>query len=108
MIDSGIGAGAGVSYINYELNEDNQKKYKLEAITLATEDARAKAAALAEGSGSSLGSLVSISSSEFGYVPWLAASADSVKGESGAEVATSITPSEQEITASVTAVFRIR
>jgi len=107
-IDSGVSAGAGVSYINYELNEENQKKYKLEAITLATEDAGAKAAALAEGSGSSLGSLVSISSSEFGYVPWLAASADSVKGESGSAVATTINPSEQEITASVTAVFRIR
>ena len=103
-----IGAGAGVSYINYELNDDNQKKYKVEAIKLATEDARTKAEALAEGSGSRLGSLVSVSSSEWGYVPWLAASEDAVKGSSGAEIATSITPSEQEITASVTAVFRIR
>ncbi len=107
-IDAGVGAGAGVSYINYEINEENQKKYKIEAIKLATEDARAKAGALAEGSGSSLGSLISVSSSEFGYVPWLAASEDAVKGSSGAEIATSINPTEQEISASVTAVFRIR
>jgi uncharacterized protein YggE len=107
-IDAGVGAGAGVSYINYELNEENQKKYKVDAIKSATEDARTKAEALAEGAGSSLGSLVSISTSEFGYVPWLAASADSMKGSSGAEVATSINPSEQEVSASVTAVFRIR
>jgi len=108
VIDAGIGAGAGVSYINFELNEDNQKRYKVEAIKIATEDARTKAEALAEGSGSRLGSLVSVSSNEWGYVPWLAASESSVKGSSGADIATSITPSEQEISASVTAVFRIR
>ena len=108
VIDAGIGAGAGISYINYELNEDNQNKYKIDAIKKATEDARLKAEALAEGSGSSLGSLVSISTNDFGYVPWLAASEDAVKGSSGAEIATSITPSEQEISATVTAVFRIR
>jgi len=108
VIDAGVGAGAGVSYINYELNEENQNKYKTEAIKKATEDARLKAEALAEGAESKLGSLVSISTSDFGYVPWLAASEDSVKGSSGAEIATSINPIEQEVTASVTAVFRIR
>jgi len=108
VIDAGVGAGAGISYINYELNEDNQKKYKVEAIKLATEDARLKAEALAEGSGSNLGSLVSVSSSEWGYVPWMAADAGAVMEKSGAEIATSITPSEQEITATVSAVFRIR
>ncbi len=108
VIDAGIGAGAGVSYINFELNDANQNKYKVEAIKLATEDARLKAEALAVGSGSSLGSLVSVSSNEWGYVPWLAASEAAVGGKSGADVATSITPSEQEISASVTAVFRIR
>lgn len=108
VIDAGVGAGAGVSYINYELNDENEAKYKIEAIKLATEDARAKAEALAEGTGGSLGSLVSVSSSEWGYVPWLAVSEDSAKGSSGAEIATSINPNEQEISASVTAVFRIR
>ena len=108
VIDAGIGAGAGISYINFELNEENQKKYKVEAIKLATEDAKTKAEALAEGSGSSLGSLISVSTSEWGYVPWMAASEDAVKGSSGAEIATSITPSEQQISATVSATFRIR
>src|SRR3989304_6551877 len=82
VIDAGVGAGAGISYINYELNEDNQKKYKVEAIKLATEDARLKTEALAEGSGSNLGSLVSVSSSEWGYVPWMAADAGAVMEKS--------------------------
>ncbi|MEX2017315.1 MAG: SIMPL domain-containing protein [Candidatus Pacearchaeota archaeon] len=108
VIDGGVGAGAGISYINYELNEENQKKYKIDAIKTATEDARTKAEALAEGSGSSLGSLVSISTSEWGYVPWLAADSASVMEKSGAEIQTSINPSEQEVSATVVAVFRIR
>jgi uncharacterized protein YggE len=107
VIDAGVGAGAGISYINYELSSANQSKYKAEAIKLATEDARTKAEALAEGAGSRLGSLVSVSSSDFSYMPWLAASADSVKGESGAAIATQINPSEQEVSAAVTAVYRI-
>ncbi|OGJ13140.1 hypothetical protein A3K62_02335 [Candidatus Pacearchaeota archaeon RBG_16_35_8] len=108
VIDAGVGAGAGISYINYELNEDNQKKYKVEAIKLATEDARLKAEALAEGAGSSLGSIVSVSSSEWGYVPWLAADSSAVMEKGGAEIATEINPNEQEISATVNAVFRIR
>lgn len=110
VIDAGIGAGAGINYINYELTAENQKKYKIDAIKSATQDATEKAEALAEGAGASLGRLVSISTNEFNYYPWMAyAQADSggvVK--SGAEIATSITPSEQEISASVTAVFKIR
>lgn len=108
IIDAGVGAGAGISYINYELNDNNQAKYKIEAIKLATADAKEKAEALAEGAGSNLGSLVSISTSEFGYRPWLAVSEDSAKGSSGEEIQTSITPSEQEVSATVVAVFRIR
>lgn len=108
VIDAGIGAGAGISYLNFEISEENQSIYKIEAIKLATEDAKAKATALAEGSGSELGSLVSVSSSDFNYVPWLAASSDAVKEESGSAIATSINPSEQEISATVTAIFRIK
>lgn len=109
-IDAGINAGAGINYINYELSEENQRVYKIEAIKSATQDATEKAGALAEGAGQSLGKLVSISTSEFGYYPWAAYATTDSGGitKSGAEIATSITPSEQEISASVTAIFRIR
>ena len=108
-IDAGINAGAGIGYINYELTEENQKAYKVVAIKAATEDATEKARALAEGAGQDLGRLVSISTSEFGYYPWAAyAVSDSGIGKSGAEIATSITPSEQDVSATVTAVFKIR
>ena len=110
VIDAGIGAGAGINYINYELTAENQKKYKIDAIKSATQDATEKAEALAEGAGASLGRLVSISTNEFNYYPWMAYAQEDSGGvvKSGAEIATSITPSEQEISASVTAVFKIR
>lgn len=105
-LDAGIEAGAGISYINYELTEENQNKYKAEAIKKASEDLRIKAAAIAEGAGQKLGKLVSISTDEFNYVPWLAVS-DGVTKESSSEIAAKITPSEQEISARVTGVFRL-
>lgn len=108
VIDSGIDAGAGVSYINFELSQENQNKYKAEAMKLAAQDATSKAQGVAEGLNKKLGSLVSVSIDDYNYIPWLArdfagASAPEIK-----EAATDIVPSEQEISARVTAVFRIR
>jgi len=109
-IDAGIDAGAGIGYINYEITSENQNKYKTEAIKKATEDSRTKAEALAVGAGRELGKLVSISTSDFGYVPWLAYSAEgvSVSKADSSQIESRITPSEQEVSSSVTAVFKIK
>jgi len=110
VISAGIDAGSGISYLNYELTDENQSKYKIDAIKMATEDARKKAEALALGSQSKLGKLVSVSTSDFGYVPWLAYSADagSITKENSGEIESRITPSTQEISSAVTVIFRIR
>lgn len=106
VLDAGIKAGAGISYINYEITKENQEKYKSEAIKTATENAKTKAEAIASGAGQKLGRLVSVASSDFGYVPWLAVSeADAKAGSS--EIVNQINPSSQEVTASVTAVFKL-
>ncbi len=105
-LDAGIDAGAGIRYINYELTDENQNKYKAEAIKKAAEDSRIKATAIADGAGQRIGEIVSISTDEFNYVPWLAVSESAAK-ESSADIATKITPSEQEISARVAAVFRM-
>ncbi|HEX9741075.1 MAG TPA: SIMPL domain-containing protein, partial [Ignavibacteriaceae bacterium] len=110
VIDAGVGAGAGIGYINFELNKENENKYKAEAITLATEDAKIKAEALAYGAGKKLGRLVSVSTSDFGYQPWRVFSSDSglEVAEAKEAVSTDINPSDQTVSASVTAVFKIR
>jgi len=110
VIDIGVGAGAGISYINFEIGDNNQKIYKIHAIKEATEDAKAKAQALAEGVGKNLGNLVSVSSSDFSYYPrtLYSISENGVADAAQAKAATDIQPSEQEVTASVTAVFKLR
>lgn len=108
VIDSGIDAGAGISYINFELSQENQNKYKAEAMRLAAQDATSKAEGVAEGLGKNLGSLVSVTINDYGYVPWLAYDASGVRPAEAKEAATNIVPNEQQISATVTAVYKIR
>ena len=108
IVDASLTAGASISSVNFELSMEKQNEAKAEAIKLAAEDAKLKAEALAGGVGKKLGSLVSISSSDFYYSPWNVYTADSYGSTAVKEAVTSITPSEQEITASVNAVFKIK
>jgi len=109
-IDAGVSAGAGISSINFELSQEKQNDYKAEALELAAQDAKIKAQATASGLGNKIGELVSVQTSNFGYYPWNVYSGSGrMEDAMYAKVAsTSITPSEQEVTASVTAVFKLK
>jgi len=107
VIDSSVEAGATVNSVNFELSLERQNQYKAEAIKLAGRDAQIKVQALAEGVGKRVGELISISSSDFYYMPWKIYESSSSSVD--LKVATTnIQPSEQEITASVTAIFEIK
>jgi len=112
VIDAGVNAGAGVSSINFELSQESQNKYKAEAMKLAAEDARIKADAIASGFDKRVGKLVSTYVDDFGYYPWnLYASSESGAMEDARmakDVVANIQPGEKEITASVSATFRLR
>jgi len=112
VIDSGVGAGAGISHISFELSQEKQNEYKAEAIKLAAEDAKIKAQAIADGLGKKLGSLVSTSDSDFRYRPWDVYRATEAGSDENVvmakQAATNINPGEQQITAQVTAVFRLK
>ncbi len=110
LIDAGANSGAGINYINFELSDELQQKYKSEAIKLAAQDAKIKAEAIAEGFDKKIGKLVSVSLSDFGYYPWIAYdfSASSGSIESAKEEAIKITPSEREVTAYVGAVYKLK
>jgi hypothetical protein len=110
VLDAGVKAGAGVSYINYELTTESQNKYKAEAMKLAAQDALIKATAVAQGFDKEVGKLVSTSVSDYGYSPWMAYSGSGLKMDSAEiSVATSnIQPTEQEISSSVMAVYKLR
>ncbi len=118
VIDAGADAGAGISYINFELSQELQNQYKAEALELASKDAQIKADAVASGFGKRAGRLVSVQVSDFGYYPWniFTAREDAEGGEGYAteenaaiakQAVTEISPGEQEITARISATFRI-
>lgn len=110
VVDAGVSAGAGVSYINFELSTEKQNEYKAEALKDAAEDAKIKAGAIAEGLGKRLGRLVSTSESSFNYYPWAlyeSSGGASTDASSIKEATTSITPGEQEVSANVRATFKL-
>ena len=110
VVDSGVNAGAGVSYISFELSQELQNKYKAEALKLAAEDAKIKAEAIAGGLGQKIGKLVSTSGNDFNYHPWRvyeSAGASTMDAALVKSEATNIQPGEQEVSASVTAVFKL-
>jgi uncharacterized protein len=114
VIDAGISAGAGISYIDFELSSAMESNYKAQALTQATQDAKAKAQAIATGLGKKLGRLVSVTESSFNYYPWrLYDSASSGSGSpsaTGAEAKSAtanITPNQQEVSASIIAVYKL-
>ena len=115
VIDAGVKAGAGISYINFELTQESQNEYKAQALKEASEDAMIKADAIASGVDKKVGELVSIQTSDFGYYPWNVYTASAAGGayrEEDAimakEAATSIQPGEQDISASITATFKLK
>lgn len=108
VIDAGVDAGAGISYINFELSQDKQNEYKTEALKQATEDARAKAEGIASGLGKRVGRLVSVSTSEFDYYPWrLYESGVNMDAEAAKAATTNIQPGEQDIYGKVSVSYKI-
>lgn len=109
IVDASVDAGALVNYINFELSNAKLNEYKAAALADASKDAKAKAEAVASGLGKELGSLVSVSSSEYNYAPYplyrMEAAAEGVDVKT---VATDIQPKNLEVTATVSVVYEIK
>ncbi|VVB79084.1 Uncharacterised protein [uncultured archaeon] len=114
VIDAGVNAGAMLNYINFELSTQKQNEYKAQALKEAGADARIKAQAIAEGLGMKVGSLVSVSTSNFYYQPWNIYSARGGVEMMATDVAdakvatTNIVPGTQEVTANINVVYKLR
>lgn len=107
VIDSAVDAGATIGYMNFALSTELQNKHKAEAMKVAASDAKVKAESVAEGFDSSLGKLVSVQVNNFEYYPWMAYGAmeDSAMMKSAA---TDIQVGEKEVSARVSATYRLR
>lgn len=108
VVDASVDAGGLIDYINYDLSTAKQNQYKATALSAASEDAKTKAEAIASGLGESLGNLVSVSSSEYNYVPYpiynmVAGSAPSV----AKQAATNLPTQNIDVTGTVSVVYQI-
>ena len=108
IVDSSVDAGAtNIQGINFELSQEKQNQIKTEAISKASEDAKIKAQATAQGLNAKLGRVKSVTIADYNYYPFPIYTA-----ESGADVrkvvSTEILPSKLEVTANVNVVFEIQ
>lgn len=108
VVDSGVNSGAYVNYINYELSPDMQNKYKALAMKSAAKDARVKAESVAEGFNKNLGKLVSVNVDSYNYYPVRAYSAGAAMEKTSVDSAISnMQPGEQDVTARVSATYKL-
>lgn len=107
IIDAAVDAGATIGYINFALSTELQNKYKAEAMKVAARDAKVKAESVAEGFDARLGKLVSVQVNDFRYSPWMAYGVmeDAAVMKSAA---TDIQVGEEEVTARVSATYKLR
>lgn len=112
IIDAGVNSGAGISSINFELTQQSQNDDKAQALKLASQDAEIKANAIASGFGKQAGKLISVQTSDFVYEPWNVYSSSGVSPTTDVALAkaaaANIQPSQQEVTATITATFRLK
>ncbi len=107
IVDVSVNAGATVIQgINFELSQEKQNEIKVEAISKASEDARLKAQATADGLSAKLGKVKSVTVSDYNYFPF-----PYYRAESGVAVkeavATEILPSNLDVRATVNVVFEL-
>lgn len=108
IVDSVVDAGALVSYINFELSPEKNNEYKSKVLTEASKDAKVKAESIAAGLGKKLGSLVSVSSQDYNYMPYPLYRSDVAGAESAKVAATNIQPKNLDISANVAVVYNIK
>ena len=111
VIDRVVIDGALVNSLQFELEKEHEQELKAEALESATGDAKTKAEAIARGSGGKLGKLVSITTNDYYYLPYVAyeARAGSATDASAVkEAATQISTSNIQINAQVNAVYSFR
>ncbi|MCX6711416.1 MAG: SIMPL domain-containing protein [Candidatus Woesearchaeota archaeon] len=108
IVDTAVKAGAtGVDSINFELSKDQQNKIKREALANATEDAKLKAEAIANGLNAKLGKVISVTENSYNYIPYPLFRGGAVADAEKA-VSTSIEPQNLDITATVNVVYQIK
>ncbi len=106
LVDTGVSAGAnGVDTILFTLSDTKEKQVRDQALRAAGVKAKEKAETLASSVGTSLGKVISVSESNFNYIPYRFESVSS--GMMTKTEPTQIQPQNLEITATIAVVYEV-
>ena len=101
-------AGALINYVQFGLTEEKQKAYDMQALQMATADAKSKASSLVTTAGGMLGKVISIQESGYGYPPFPYYARDAVMEAAAGKSSVEILPGEVMVTKSVTITYELR
>lgn len=113
IVDAVVAQEALVNSIQFELSQERQNEYKQQVLSDAAEDARAKAAATADGLGKDLGRLVAVQSQDFYYPGPVYAYQKSYDSAGGSDVfavreaAANLTPGDIDVNANIVVQYKL-
>ncbi|MDP4012257.1 MAG: SIMPL domain-containing protein [Candidatus Nanoarchaeia archaeon] len=106
IVDAAVNGGAtGIDYINFEISEARKSELKKQVLEMASKDAREKAQAIASGLNAKIGDIVSVTTSDYDYMPIPIYRADA--GMALEKAVTDISPKELEVSANVQVTFEL-
>jgi uncharacterized protein YggE len=109
LLDTAVNAGAnGIDSVSFGLTEEKQKEVSREALRMASVNAENKAEAIVGSVGVSLGKLVTISESNYNYMPYVRNMMYDKTASSAPMAETNIMPETLEVTATVNLVYEIK
>lgn len=109
IVDASVDAGALVNYINFDLSTAKSNEYKAMILANASLDAKNKAESVAAGLGKRLGTLVSVTASDYNYFPYPLYRAETAGAGTAdlKQVTTNISPQKLDLTGTVSVTYKI-
>jgi uncharacterized protein YggE len=108
IVDICVDNGANqINNIQFQLSNEEEQKYKKQALAEATQSAKEKAETIADSLGVSLGKIKTVSESSFRYTPYVYAM-EKVAGADAVEEAAIVMPKDVTVTADIQLVYYVR
>lgn len=106
IVDAVVDNGGLINSITYDLSTQKANEYKAQVLAEASRDAKSKAEAIATGLGKSLGDVVSVSASDYHYIPYPIYRAEAA-GADVKQVSTNLPSAKLDVTATVSATYKV-
>lgn len=110
LLDVAVQAGANnIEGVSFQLSDNREEEARTEALKMAAQNARQKAAALADGLSVPLGKLVSVAENQFDVYPIarMGVAEDAMMAKGGAMPPTPVEPQSVRVSARVSASYNI-